>query len=103
MPKVKSCINVNCKAYNEKISAKENFCSQCGSQLMYVCKDKKCHAFLAENDGAYCVLCEAKRKDKRDKTIKQIGAVAAPVVTVAGVAATKGKEIVKVASKFIKL
>ena len=53
MPKVKSCINVNCKAYNEKISAKENFCSQCGSQLMYVCKDKKCHTFLEENDGVY--------------------------------------------------
>ena len=32
-----------------------------------VCKDKKCHTFLEENDGAYCVLCEAKRKDKRDK------------------------------------
>mgnify|MGYP003303469623 CR=1 FL=1 len=101
MPKVKSCINVNCKAYNEKISAKENFCSQCGSQLMYVCKDKKCHTFLEENDGVYCIMCKAKRDDKKDEMLKKIGAIGGSAVVVG--AATKGKEIVKVASKFIKL
>lgn len=100
MAKVKGCINVNCDAYNKKVPANERFCSQCGSELMYVCKRKNCNKILEETDEAYCIMCMAMRADKREKVVKQAGAVAGAVVTIAVSAATKGKDIAKTVSRF---
>ncbi len=102
MVKVKGCINVNCEAYTKKVPSNERFCSQCGSELMYVCKGKNCNKVLEETDGAYCVMCMAMRKDKRDKVVKQAGAIAGAVATVAISAASKGKDIANAVSRFKK-
>ncbi|MGN1348160.1 MAG: hypothetical protein ACI4VI_04380 [Acutalibacteraceae bacterium] len=95
MAQVKSCTNEKCEAYNEKVNKKENYCSKCGSQLSYVCKNKKCHTFLEETDGTYCISCQAKKDDAKDKRKSIAVKVGTPILGVVGVALAKGKDIIK--------
>lgn len=83
----KACPNELCKTYkNKKFNSKINYCPECGTKLIYVCKTHKCYKPLDETqpEHEYCRECEANRQDRRDKAValakKGGGAVAAAVV-----------------------
>ena len=83
----KACPNESCKTYKkQKYSSKINFCPECGTELIYVCKSTKCFKPLDTNNHGhlYCFECDTKRKDQRDKAIdvakKGFAAVGAVVV-----------------------
>lgn len=68
----KACPNEECKIYkDQKFSSKINYCPECGTKLIYVCKSLKCYKPLDANnhDHVYCFECDTKRKDQRDKAI----------------------------------
>ena len=40
----KACSNELCKTYkNKKFNSKINYCPECGTKLIYVCKTHKCY------------------------------------------------------------
>lgn len=97
MGRVKGCVNEKCIAYKNKFLYKESedYCSKCGTKLSYVCKTKNCYTFLEEYDSKHCIKCQAKKDDQKDEAKKAAVKVGGVLLTVVGVAATKGKEIVK--------
>ncbi len=111
----KACPNVQCKTYKKrKYDAKTNYCPECGTELIYVCKSFKCYKPLDISDGnhSYCFECQAKRNDDKDKAIelvKKAGGAAVAFGTVAIVEPLKkdaGEAIKnagkKIAQKIIK-
>ena len=83
----KACPNEECTTYKkQKFNPKINYCPECGTKLIYVCKSLKCYKPLdADNhDHVYCFECDTKRKDQRDKAIdlakKGVSVVSAAVV-----------------------
>lgn len=99
MKKSKGCINKNCVANEQKIFYKEtdSFCSKCGNQLYFVCKN--CYMQLPDNTKKYCDGCIAEKKDTNDKRLKKAKEIGGPIVAgvgvVAGVVAKYGKPVVK--------
>ena len=98
----KACPNELCKTYkNKKFNSKINFCPECGTKLIYVCKTHKCYKPLDETQlgHEYCRECEANRQDRHDKAValaKKGGAVASVVVVPAlQVVNKKGGALVK--------
>ena len=93
MGRVKGCINKKCKANKNMVKYKENeeTCPECGLELSFICKSKKCHTVLEENDGKYCILCKAIKADNKDKLKQSAGKLVkmAPMI-VSGVLAGKG-------------
>ena len=94
MAKVKGCVNDNCVAHKKKITYKESeeFCSRCGQPLAYVCP--QCYTPIG-NGEKYCVIHQAEKDDRIDKTKKIAAGVGGGVLAVGGFVLTKGKEIVK--------
>ena len=83
----KACPNEQCKTYKKKkFNSKINYCPECGTKLVYVCKTHKCYKPLDETqpEHEYCMECETNRQDRRDKAValakKGGGTFAAAVV-----------------------
>lgn len=99
----KACPNEQCKTYkNKKFNSKINYCPECGTKLIYVCKTHKCYKPLDETqpEHEYCRECEANRQDRHDKVVslaKKGGKAfaAAVVVPAAKVAEKKGGLLAK--------
>ena len=69
----KACPNELCKTYqNKKFNSKINYCPECGTKLVYVCKSHKCYKLLdlTAPNHEYCQSCEAIRQDKKDKAVE---------------------------------
>ena len=101
MGRVKGCVNEECITHLKNIKYKEteNFCSKCGVGLVQVCKGHNCYTFLEENDGKYCVRCQAKRDDNKDKVKKAATYVGGMAVAAGGCAVKSGKNVIKNISK----
>lgn len=99
MGKIKGCGNESCVAHNKKVTYKkiETFCSMCGNSLVFVCKD--CYTQLPDNSERYCVRCNAKHKDRKDKAKKAAVGVGSGALAVGGVILTFGKKAYDVAKK----
>ncbi|KRU25041.1 hypothetical protein VT91_08440 [Clostridium sporogenes] len=99
MGKIKGCGNESCETHNKKITCKESeaFCSKCGSQLVYVCKD--CYTQLPNDSEKYCVRCFAKREDRKHKAKKVAAGVGGGALAIGGVILTFGKKALDVAKK----
>lgn len=103
----KACTNENCRTYKRtKYSSKINYCPECGTQLVFVCKAHKCFKPLdiSQPKHPYCVECEAKRQDRLDKAVDNgkkavAAAVAFVAVPVVDVVKKEGKRIIKGAAK----
>lgn len=61
------CPNPECSNHKKNAKLKHNLtnCPICGSSLVHVCKNKKCHTLVEDDDKLYCVLCNADREDKK--------------------------------------
>lgn len=99
----KACTNTECNTYcKKKYSSKINYCPECGSKLIFVCKSRKCFKplDLSQESHEYCFECEVKRNDMIEKA-KQAGkfVVAGMIVPVANAAVKEGGNIAKVAVK----
>lgn len=107
--RVKGCPNEECKCHKKKkkYKSKEQYCSECGSQLVFVCKS--CFGPIEDIDSKHkiCLSCEAKRDDKKEK-IKKVakyvgGAVAAAgAVVAAGIVKQVENEVIKQGGKVAK-
>ena len=73
MKVIKGCANDSCMAHKKKLTYKEAdiFCSKCGKELVFVCKD--CYTQLPNDNEKYCVRCNAKHEDRKDK-VKKVAA-----------------------------
>lgn len=88
--RVKGCPNVNCIKHKEKVhfNAEDKFCSECASELTFVCAS--CYGRIEDLDVSHriCKRCEIEKKDKRAKW---------KVDRIVNVAENTGKAIEKVA------
>jgi hypothetical protein len=102
----KGCPNHDCDKNRFMFHFKDkddvNYCPECGTKLQQVCKSDSCYTFFNDPKRLYCAGCAAKRADKKEKGRTRVGASAATALT-AGVVVTRGKDIVRVASKIIRL
>lgn len=94
----KGCPNEECARNSKKhlYKADEHYCVECGSKLVYVCRD--CFGPLAGDDPSVvlCRRCQGKRDDRREKAVKVAGSVATAVVGVAYGAKTIVGKVIKV-------
>ena len=117
--RAKGCPNETCPMHREKEkqSAENEYCSKCGSKLIFVCD--KCFAEIEDIDYSHkkCKRCEAEAIEKKEKAKDAVknaaGKVGAAGVAVVGAAAagiqkegvkqaaTAGSKIVKEAIKVI--
>lgn len=103
----KACTNENCKTYKKsKYSSKTNYCPECGTQLIFVCKSHNCFKPLdiSQPKHPFCVECETKRQDFLDKAVdngKKAAATAFAFVAVPVVNVVKkeGKKLIEGAAK----
>lgn len=69
--RVKGCYNLTCKNYRKEVKFKvtDNFCSNCGKELVFVCAD--CFEKIEDMgpEVRLCKECEAKRAAKKE-TVK---------------------------------
>ena len=100
---VKGCTNESCSMNQTKKKFKEpiNFCPECGSELVAVCKAKKCHQVLDNPKTVYCATCKAKQDDRKDKVKEGALAAGGVLATGAVVAAKNAGKIAKAATKFL--
>ena len=84
---------------NSFFKESEAFCSNCGSPLVFVCKD--CYTQLPDDIEKYCVRCRAKHGDRKDKTKKILTGVGAGVGGIGGsfLVAKFGKKVLDVVIK----
>lgn len=66
------CPNPECSNHKKNAKLKRNLtnCPICGSSLVHVCKNKKCHTLVEDDDKLYCILCNADREDKKAVAVK---------------------------------
>lgn len=100
---VKGCTNDSCsmngKSHKFKLSV--NYCPECGTELVAVCKSKKCRTVLDNPEAVYCVSCRAKREDRKDK-VKEGAAAVGGGAMLAGAAVVKNAgKIAKVATRIL--
>lgn len=103
MKLTKGCANVNCDSHIKKVKFKntESYCSSCGKQLVYVCND--CYKILENEYNKYCVRCNAKHDERKDKLKKYGTTAGAGAVTVGIFVAKKGKKVLDIIKPFVKL
>lgn len=60
------CPNPDCKSFKKNVKFKDDVteCPECGSELIHICKSKKCRTVVDNDDEAFCVLCKAAREDR---------------------------------------
>lgn len=92
MGKIKGCSNETCEAHNKKSQYKESetFCSKCGNPLVFVCKG--CYTQLSHGNYKYCVRCNAKHEDRKDRAKRIVAGAGAGALAVGGVVLTIGKK-----------
>ena len=69
-----------------------NFCPECGSKLVAVCKTKNCYQVLDDPETVYCALCRAKQDDQKDKLKEKIVFGAGGVMAAAGMVFLKNMD-----------
>ena len=97
----KGCPNEECKRNSKKYlyRAEDNYCVECGSKLVYVCRE--CSGPLASDEPSVtlCARCQSEKEDQRDKALKMGAAVAGGAAGIVGgvkvVADRYGPAIVK--------
>lgn len=96
------CPNQNCENYrrNVKFKGDAKDCPECGTQLVHVCKRKKCRTMVESDQEVYCVLCKAEKDDRKAAVGK--GAAGAGAVAV-GVGVKYRRELLEVAKTIPKL
>lgn len=96
---VKGCTNTSCSMNKKKKTFKSNinFCPECGSKLVAVCKTKNCYQVLDDPETVYCALCRAKQDDQKDKLKEKI------VIGAGGVMAAAGMVFLKDVDKLAKM
>lgn len=100
---VKGCTNDSCSMNEKKKKFKPtiNYCPECGTELVAVCKSKNCHQVLENPEAVFCVPCRAKKDDRKDK-VKEGAAVVVGTAALAGTAAVKNAgKIAKFATKIL--
>jgi hypothetical protein len=67
----KGCPNPDCEMNKKekKYSAKENYCSRCGSELVFVCAECFCKLDDQGPQHRICAACEAKKKMRLDAVV----------------------------------
>ncbi len=94
---LKGCLNGTCKANKEREFFKREYiyCPFCGEELSFACR--RCGMKLDNGDSKYCVRCENKIKDKKDKPMETIfNAVADAAKDVGEFAVNAGEKVVDV-------
>lgn len=91
---VKGCTNTSCLMNKKKKTFKSNinFCPECGSKLVAVCKTKNCYQVLDDPETVYCALCRAKQDDQKDKLKEKIVFGAGSVMAAAGMVFLKNMD-----------
>ena len=110
--RVKGCYNLTCKNYRKEVKFKvtDNYCSNCGKELVFVCAD--CFEKIEDMgpEVKLCVECEAKKEAKKEKikagvdTAKKIagkGVELAPAA-LGLVKNPKAKDVLKVGTSILK-
>ena len=110
--RVKGCYNLTCKNYRKEVKFKptDNFCPNCGKELVYVCAD--CFEKIEDMglEVKRCRDCEAKHAAKKEKlkagvdTAKKIagkGVELAPAA-IGLVKSPKAKDLLKVGTDLLK-
>ena len=101
---VKGCTNESCTMRQKKHTFKPNvnFCPECGTELVAVCKSRNCYQVLDDPHAERCVPCQARIADRKD-AVKDKAKYAAGVVPALGVAAWNNKDkVIKVAAKILR-
>ena len=100
MKKIKGCGNESCEARKNKITYKdsEDFCSKCGSPLVYVCKD--CYTQLNDDSEKLCIRCKAKHDDRRETVKRKAAEAGGGLLFVGALAINYGKKAIDFARKF---
>jgi len=74
--KVKGCYNFECERYRKEYKYKDtdNYCTICGSKLVYVCSSFKCFKRVenVESGNTLCEGCKAKHEERKEKTQENI-------------------------------
>lgn len=110
--RVKGCYNLTCKNYRKEVKFKvtDNYCTNCGRELVYVCAD--CFEKIEDMgpEVKYCKECEEKRTAKKEKV--KAGVDKAKVIAGKGVELApmaiglvknpKAKNLLKARTSFIK-
>lgn len=96
--RIKACSNTKCIRNHEKYryKATEQFCSVCGSKLVFVCS--KCFRRIEDLDSKHkiCATCEAESDDKKEKMLNNAAKVASVIIVPAiGYLSKNAKSIVK--------
>lgn len=89
------CPNQDCKNFKKNAKFKNTVanCPDCGTELVHICKSKKCRTIVDSDHEVYCVLCKAEKEDKKAVAGK-VGAGAGAVA--AGVGVKYRREIFEV-------
>lgn len=94
----KACPNIKCKTYKiKKYDSKINYCPECGTELIFVCKNRNCYRPI-ENLGpkhCYCKECEAIREDRRNKIKENAKKGIVTAATVGATIITPAKKVLE--------
>lgn len=91
MKRNKGCPDEACEAHVRKIKYKssDQFCSKCGSELVYVCKG--CYTILPNASNKFCTRCISKTEDRKDKFMGAANKIGGGMATFGVAAAALGK------------
>lgn len=100
----KGCPNEKCRRNSKNFfyKAEDNFCVECGSKLVYVCRE--CFGPLASDDPSaiLCARCQSEKEDQRDKVLKMGAAVAGGAAVVKAFVPAVIKSAKDIAGRVIK-
>lgn len=110
--RVKGCYNLTCKNYRKEVKFKitDNFCPNCGKELVFVCAD--CFEKIEDmgSEVKYCKECEDKHAAKKEaiktgvekaKGLAEKGIELAPAA-IGLVKNPKAKEVLKAGTTLLK-
>lgn len=103
--RIKRCPNNNCKAFEKTNYGPDlQYCSACGSELVFVCK--KCGKKIEDLGSKHtiCASCEADRQDRLDRVAdvaKGVATGVGAVATAAAAVAIKAPGVAKQALDYV--
>jgi hypothetical protein len=91
-------MNKKKKRFNEK----DQFCSQCGGKLEYVCNTRNCYTFLGESSDAKCLKCQEKIKKRKEAVAEGGKKASAALSSIVSSVVETGKKAVDFVKEKIK-